>query len=76
MKYLGVLDLANNIITDLPESFGHMEFQILFLSGNNLSTLPFSFLEINADEIYLSENLLNDDPDLRTRFIIERLKSS
>lgn len=75
LKYLGVLDLSNNIITDLPESFGHMEFQILNLSYNNLSTLPFSFLEINADEIYLSENPLNDNPDLRTRFIIERLKS-
>ncbi len=75
LNYLGILDLSHNIISSLPESFGRMEFQYLFLSDNNLSTLPFSFLEIDAGEIDLAENLLDHDPDLKTRFIIERLKS-
>lgn len=75
LNYLGILNLSHNRISYLPELFGKMEFQMLFLSNNNLTTLPFSFLEIDADEIYLAENPLEKNPDLRTRFIIERLRS-
>jgi hypothetical protein len=75
LNYLGILDLSHNIISDLPISFGNMEFQILNLVNNNLCTLPFSFLEINADDINLANNFFEGNPDLRTRYIIERLKS-
>ena len=73
LSYLDVLDLSYNKIALLPDLFGVMEFQILNLSDNNLTTLPFSFLNINADEIYLAGNPLEKEPDLKVRYIIEKI---
>ena len=75
LNYLGIFELSNNSLSSIPESLGNMQIESLDLRNNQLKNIPLSFLNIDVSELELRGNPLEINPDLKTRFIIERLDS-
>lgn len=61
-SYLTTLDVTNNRLTNLPQSFSQMKnLEFLYLGGNDLSTLP-DLSKINLKELSISFNLFSSLP--------------